>query len=180
MYDGSTLCFLATALYKERAAGILLSILVFIEYRIALLFEEPFTHAIVSPFLALCSSMESQNLMMSAYPIPTVRQTRPGAQKAWYWRFTVKSCRTQKRSLGVVEMNPNEKSEPVAAQRWTLHDSSFSLKKGYPFSRNGAQEYPGRHKCNATTEKLNTPHGMHKCSFTLFDSLTAPLRPTLR
>ncbi|CAD6586908.1 MAG: Phosphatidyl-N-methylethanolamine N-methyltransferase [Cyphobasidiales sp. Tagirdzhanova-0007] len=46
MYDGSTLCFLATALYKERAAGILLSILVFIEYRIALLFEEPFTHAI--------------------------------------------------------------------------------------------------------------------------------------
>lgn len=47
MYDGSTMCFLATALYKESPTGLLLSILVFAEYRIALLFEEPFTAKIV-------------------------------------------------------------------------------------------------------------------------------------
>ena len=54
MYDGSTMCFLATALYKERAAGLFLSLLVFVEYRIALLYEEPFTYEIVSFALGLC------------------------------------------------------------------------------------------------------------------------------
>ncbi|GAA6061634.1 hypothetical protein JCM10212_002511 [Sporobolomyces blumeae] len=43
MYYGSTLSFLATALWYESPAGLLLTVLVFVEYKIALLFEEPFT-----------------------------------------------------------------------------------------------------------------------------------------
>jgi len=43
MYDGSTLCFLATALWKESLTGLFLTVLVFVEYKVALLFEEPFT-----------------------------------------------------------------------------------------------------------------------------------------
>ncbi|GAA5909706.1 bifunctional phosphatidyl-N-methylethanolamine N-methyltransferase/phosphatidyl-N-dimethylethanolamine N-methyltransferase [Sporobolomyces salmoneus] len=43
MYYGSTLSFLATALWYESPAGLLLTVLVFVEYKIALLYEEPFT-----------------------------------------------------------------------------------------------------------------------------------------
>lgn len=43
MYYGSTLCFLGRALWYGKPAGILLSGLVFVVYRIALLFEDPFT-----------------------------------------------------------------------------------------------------------------------------------------
>ncbi|GAA6032903.1 hypothetical protein JCM8097_000040 [Rhodosporidiobolus ruineniae] len=46
MYNGSTLCFLATALWNASPAGILLSVLVFVEYKIALRFEDPFTSEI--------------------------------------------------------------------------------------------------------------------------------------
>lgn len=43
MYNGSTLCFLGTALWYAKPTGILVSVLVFIMYKIALFFEEPFT-----------------------------------------------------------------------------------------------------------------------------------------
>ncbi|GAA5869945.1 hypothetical protein JCM16303_001847 [Sporobolomyces ruberrimus] len=43
MYYGSTLSFLATALWYESPTGLLLTVLVFVEYKVALLFEEPFT-----------------------------------------------------------------------------------------------------------------------------------------
>ncbi|GAA5988996.1 hypothetical protein JCM10908_006262 [Rhodotorula pacifica] len=46
MYTGSTLSFLATALWYESPVGILLSVLVYIEYQIALSYEDPFTAAI--------------------------------------------------------------------------------------------------------------------------------------
>lgn len=50
MYDGSSMCFLATALWKQSYVGILISALVYLEYRIALTYEEPFTAQIVSGF----------------------------------------------------------------------------------------------------------------------------------
>lgn len=43
MYNGSTLCFLGTALWYGKPTGILVSLFVFVMYRIALLFEEPYT-----------------------------------------------------------------------------------------------------------------------------------------
>ncbi|KAL2419721.1 Phosphatidyl-N-methylethanolamine N-methyltransferase [Exophiala dermatitidis] len=43
MYWGSTLSFLGTALYAGRAAGVLLTLEVFVMYWIALKFEDPFT-----------------------------------------------------------------------------------------------------------------------------------------
>ena len=43
MYNGSTLCFLGTALWYGKPTGILVTLFVFIMYKIALLFEEPFT-----------------------------------------------------------------------------------------------------------------------------------------
>lgn len=43
MYDGSTLSFLGTALWYGKPAGIALTILVSIVYKIALSFEDPFT-----------------------------------------------------------------------------------------------------------------------------------------
>lgn len=43
MYNGSTLCFLGTALYYGKPAGIAVAGLVFVMYKVALLFEEPFT-----------------------------------------------------------------------------------------------------------------------------------------
>lgn len=43
MYNGSTLCFLGTALWYGKPTGILVSGLVFLMYKIALYFEEPFT-----------------------------------------------------------------------------------------------------------------------------------------
>ncbi|GAA6023528.1 hypothetical protein JCM10207_005705 [Rhodosporidiobolus poonsookiae] len=43
MYTGSTLSFLATALWYESPAGILLTVLVWLEYKVALRFEDPFT-----------------------------------------------------------------------------------------------------------------------------------------
>ncbi|KAL8283669.1 hypothetical protein RQP46_005464 [Phenoliferia psychrophenolica] len=46
MYYGSTLSFFGTALWYESPAGVLLTVLVFVEYKIALLFEEPYTNAI--------------------------------------------------------------------------------------------------------------------------------------
>ncbi|EJD42985.1 methylene-fatty-acyl-phospholipid synthase [Auricularia subglabra TFB-10046 SS5] len=46
MYTGSTLCFIAGALWYERPAGLLISFYVWIAYRIALSYEGPFTDAI--------------------------------------------------------------------------------------------------------------------------------------
>ena len=43
MYNGSTLCFLGTALWYGKPAGIAVAGFVFVMYKIALLFEEPFT-----------------------------------------------------------------------------------------------------------------------------------------
>lgn len=43
MYVGSTLCFLATALWYEKPAGILITLYVWAVYTIALRFEGPFT-----------------------------------------------------------------------------------------------------------------------------------------
>lgn len=43
MYNGSTLCFLGTALWYGKPTGIAVSAFVFVMYRIALLFEEPYT-----------------------------------------------------------------------------------------------------------------------------------------
>jgi len=46
MYYGSTMSFLATALWFAKPAGILLTIEVFVVYKLALMFEDPFTAAI--------------------------------------------------------------------------------------------------------------------------------------
>ncbi|KAK6461397.1 methylene-fatty-acyl-phospholipid synthase [Scheffersomyces coipomensis] len=43
MYNGSTLCFLGTALWYGKPIGIVISLFVYVMYKIALLFEEPFT-----------------------------------------------------------------------------------------------------------------------------------------
>lgn len=43
MYYGSTLSFLGTALWYGKPAGIVLSVLVLVVYKIALAFEDPFT-----------------------------------------------------------------------------------------------------------------------------------------
>lgn len=43
MYVGSSLNFLATALWRASPAGILLTLIVYIVYQIALMFEGPFT-----------------------------------------------------------------------------------------------------------------------------------------
>lgn len=43
MYNGSTLCFLGTALWYGKPAGLVVAVFVFVMYKIALLFEEPFT-----------------------------------------------------------------------------------------------------------------------------------------
>ncbi|KAL5479054.1 OPI3 [Sanghuangporus weigelae] len=48
MYVGSTLCFLATALWYEKPAGLLITLYVHICYTIALKFEGPFTTMIYS------------------------------------------------------------------------------------------------------------------------------------
>lgn len=48
MYNGSTLCFLGTALYYGKPTGILVSAFVYVMYRIALVFEEPYTAKIYS------------------------------------------------------------------------------------------------------------------------------------
>lgn len=46
MYYGSTLSFLATALWFASPAGVLLTVLVFVVYKIALMYEDPFTSEI--------------------------------------------------------------------------------------------------------------------------------------
>lgn len=43
MYNGSTLCFLGTALWYAKPTGIAVAAFVYVMYKIALLFEEPFT-----------------------------------------------------------------------------------------------------------------------------------------
>ncbi|KAM9926171.1 hypothetical protein OXX59_003401 [Metschnikowia pulcherrima] len=43
MYNGSTLCFLGTALWYGKPTGILVSAFVYVMYRVALVFEEPYT-----------------------------------------------------------------------------------------------------------------------------------------
>ncbi|KAJ2914678.1 hypothetical protein MD484_g5739, partial [Candolleomyces efflorescens] len=48
MYVGSTMCFVATALWYERPAGLLISVYVYIVYLIALRFEGPWTDMIYS------------------------------------------------------------------------------------------------------------------------------------
>ncbi|KAF8346621.1 phospholipid methyltransferase-domain-containing protein [Amanita rubescens] len=48
MYVGSTMCFVATALWYERPAGLFISAYVYILYLIALQFEGPFTDMIYS------------------------------------------------------------------------------------------------------------------------------------
>lgn len=46
MYYGSTLCFLATSLWLASPVGIVLTFLVFVVYKIALTYEDPFTSEI--------------------------------------------------------------------------------------------------------------------------------------
>lgn len=46
MYNGLTLCFLGTALWYGKPAGLAISVIVFGMYKIALFFEEPYTAAI--------------------------------------------------------------------------------------------------------------------------------------
>ncbi|KAH9821228.1 phospholipid methyltransferase-domain-containing protein [Melampsora americana] len=46
MYDGSTLCFLATAFHFKSPAGLFLTGLIYLVYQIALRFEDPFTASI--------------------------------------------------------------------------------------------------------------------------------------
>eukprot|EP01132_Coremiostelium_polycephalum_P003231 gene3231-4045_t len=46
MYNGSTMLFLAHALYEKSLAGVFISFVVYIVYKIALLFEESFTNYI--------------------------------------------------------------------------------------------------------------------------------------
>ncbi|PWW77020.1 phospholipid methyltransferase [Tuber magnatum] len=46
MYYGSTLAFLGSALWFAKPAGLLLTVEVFVVYKIALMFEDPFTGAI--------------------------------------------------------------------------------------------------------------------------------------
>ena len=46
MYYGSTLSFLATALYFAKPAGLLLTVEVLVVYLVALRFEDPFTSGI--------------------------------------------------------------------------------------------------------------------------------------
>lgn len=46
MYNGSAMCFLGTALWYAKPTGILVSAFVFVMYKIALIFEEPFTAGI--------------------------------------------------------------------------------------------------------------------------------------
>ncbi|KAF4611791.1 hypothetical protein D9613_004007 [Agrocybe pediades] len=48
MYVGSTMCFLATALWLERPVGLLVTAYVYIVYLLALRFEGPFTDMIYS------------------------------------------------------------------------------------------------------------------------------------
>ncbi|TFK97582.1 phospholipid methyltransferase-domain-containing protein [Pterulicium gracile] len=48
MYDGSTLCFIATALWYEKPAGLIISAYVYVVYKLALRYEEPFTSMIYS------------------------------------------------------------------------------------------------------------------------------------
>jgi phosphatidylethanolamine N-methyltransferase len=48
MYDGASMIFLGKALLERSVAGILLSALVFVVYKVALLFEGPFTTFIYS------------------------------------------------------------------------------------------------------------------------------------
>lgn len=48
MYDGSTLCFLGTALFYAKPAGLFATALVYTMYQIVLLIEEPFTAKIYS------------------------------------------------------------------------------------------------------------------------------------
>ncbi|ELR12643.1 Phospholipid methyltransferase [Acanthamoeba castellanii str. Neff] len=43
MYIGSTMCFLAHSLWRASPAGLVLTVVVYAVYRVALLFEEPFT-----------------------------------------------------------------------------------------------------------------------------------------
>lgn len=43
MYNGSTLCFLGTALWYGKPTGVVVAAFVFVMYRIGLFFEEPFT-----------------------------------------------------------------------------------------------------------------------------------------
>lgn len=43
MYNGSTLCFLGTSLWFGKPTGLLVTVFVFFMYKIALMFEEPFT-----------------------------------------------------------------------------------------------------------------------------------------
>ncbi|GAA97151.1 uncharacterized protein L969DRAFT_84431 [Mixia osmundae IAM 14324] len=46
MYTGSSLVFLGTALWHESPVGIVLSAIVYIEYKVALTYEDPFTSEI--------------------------------------------------------------------------------------------------------------------------------------
>ncbi|KIM89879.1 hypothetical protein PILCRDRAFT_812661 [Piloderma croceum F 1598] len=48
MYVGSTMCFAATALWRESPAGLMITLYVYVVYIIALRYEGPFTDAIYS------------------------------------------------------------------------------------------------------------------------------------
>lgn len=60
MYVGSTMCFLAGALWFERPAGVLITVYVYIVYLIALRFEGPFTDMIYSNRAASQKKAESK------------------------------------------------------------------------------------------------------------------------
>lgn len=53
MYNGSTLCFLGTALWYGKPVGLVVTLFVWVMYKIALLFEEPFTAKIYAYHLKL-------------------------------------------------------------------------------------------------------------------------------
>ncbi|KAL7412137.1 phospholipid methyltransferase-domain-containing protein [Mrakia frigida] len=79
MYNGSTLCFLATALWFRRPAGIFVTAIVWVVYRIALRFEGPFTSKIYAAREAKLakSSSDSTSTSTPAAPKSLVAPSTP-------------------------------------------------------------------------------------------------------
>jgi phosphatidylethanolamine N-methyltransferase len=59
MYDGATMVFLGQALVANSAAGILMTVVIYVTYHIALLFEGPFTDMIYAQRAAKANSSSS-------------------------------------------------------------------------------------------------------------------------
>ncbi|KAI5449871.1 Phosphatidyl-N-methylethanolamine N-methyltransferase [Naganishia albida] len=77
MYNGSTLCFLGTALWYARPAGVVITAVVFVVYEIALMFEGPFTSKIYSSAAAKKRSDEIKS--SSSETAKTVQDTANAA-----------------------------------------------------------------------------------------------------